>query len=227
MDSINGIFQSSYVILKPYIGHKLCLGQTPPDCGVARKLRLGKIVFDQVLLQWWGIKYVRAGGGELRVMPESRAKRNWVGRGLGRGFRWAPLQKSFEKSYLKPFSLLVYSWSGNLSFSQWRIQEFAKDWLGPDFDPSQIQVSLGAMLTSQLDLEWSPSYQWFWCISKECLISAWHKSPFSEKRVRDGPNKHQLRAVARIWRGVHLYGRPSFDFCLSPVKRGLEAVVVH
>ena len=34
------------------------------------------------------------------------------------------------------------------------------------------------------------------------LISAWHESLFFKKHVglRDGPNKPQLRAIARIWR---------------------------
>ena len=77
-------------------------------------------------------------------MLESRAKPEIErGKGSGEGARWAPPQKIFENSYLKP-CILVYSWSENLYFSQ-QIQEFSEEGLGPDFDPSQIQVSPGAL----------------------------------------------------------------------------------
>ena len=44
----------------------------------------------------------------------------WLESEKWEGFRWVPLQNSFEKSNLKPFSLLVYIWSGNLSFPSGR-----------------------------------------------------------------------------------------------------------
>ena len=51
---------------------------------------------------------------ELRAKPEPRAKpEKKRGEGSGEGARWAPPQKIFEKSNLKPF-ILVHIWSNYL-----------------------------------------------------------------------------------------------------------------
>ena len=51
---------------------------------------------------------------ELRAKPEPRAKpEKKRGEGSGEGARWAPPQKVFEKSNLKPF-ILVHIWSNYL-----------------------------------------------------------------------------------------------------------------
>ena len=58
---------------------------------------------------------------ELRAKPEPRAKpEKKRGEGSGEGARWAPPQKIFEKSNLKPF-ILVHIW-GN--YSKWLTKWF-------------------------------------------------------------------------------------------------------
>ena len=53
---------------------------------------------------------------ELRAKPEPRAKpEKKRGEGSGEGARWAPPQKIFEKSNLKPF-ILVHIWSNYLKW---------------------------------------------------------------------------------------------------------------
>ena len=53
---------------------------------------------------------------ELRAKPEPRAKpEKKAGEGSGEGARWAPPQKIFEKSNLKPF-ILVHIWSNYLKW---------------------------------------------------------------------------------------------------------------
>ena len=53
---------------------------------------------------------------ELRAKPEPRAKPEQKrGEGSGEGARWAPPQKIFEKSNLKPF-ILVHIWSNYLKW---------------------------------------------------------------------------------------------------------------
>ena len=53
---------------------------------------------------------------ELRAKPEPRAKpEKKRGEGSGEGARWAPPQKMFEKSNLKPF-ILVHIWSNYLKW---------------------------------------------------------------------------------------------------------------
>ena len=53
---------------------------------------------------------------ELRAKPEPRGEaREKSGGGSGEGARWAPPQKIFEKSNLKPF-ILVHIWSNYLKW---------------------------------------------------------------------------------------------------------------
>ena len=92
--------------------------------GVARKLGFGEnSVWSSIPL---GLErgYQTCWRGELRAQSEPRdAKRpridgeawDWA-QGAGEGARWAPPQKNFENSYLKP-CILEHSWSENLNFS--------------------------------------------------------------------------------------------------------------
>ena len=106
---------------------------------------------------------------ELRAKPEPRAKpEKKRGEGSGEGARWAPPQKIFEKSNLKPF-ILVHIWSNYL--------KWLTKWFNCHFHEKSLVIiwcvgksggrGLGRGLGEPLPRKFLKNQTWnhsFWCI---------------------------------------------------------------
>ena len=122
-----------------------------------------------------------------RSYPESKANAEIECReGSWKRVRWAPPEKTFKNSYLKPSNLVQAKIFAFPSGGSWNLPRMNTDQISIPAIFSYAYMSLRALETTQWGLERSPSYQQFWCILTKCIVCVW--IAFFEINAWYGPN---------------------------------------